>query len=171
MSGDTILDCTVGNGQDTLLLAKLVGPTGNVYGFDIQEVAINNTKKLLEETGIKTNVKLFLDSHEHIDKYIHKNLNFIVYNLGYLPGGDKDIKTTPDSTIKSIKKALKLLKDNGVLLVTVYPGHKGGMEEKLSVEELFSNLDQKEFHVLKYEFINQINHPPILYFIEKANLN
>ncbi len=43
--GDMTLDCTIGNGNDTLLLAKLVGPMGRVYGFDIQEKAIENTKK------------------------------------------------------------------------------------------------------------------------------
>lgn len=169
--GDIVLDCTIGNGNDTLLLAELVGPTGKVYGFDIQEIAIENTKKLLETNSLNGNINLFLDSHEYIDKYIHEYLDLIIYNLGYLPGGDKSIKTNSITTIKSIKKSLALLKDNGILIIIVYPGHPGGIEEKLSLDKLFSKLDQKEFNVLKHEFINQINHPPILYLIEKSKSN
>lgn len=166
--GDVVVDCTLGNGNDTLLLAQLVGTRGRVYGFDIQETAIYNTKELLRKNSIETNIELFLDSHENIDQYLHEVIDLIVYNLGYLPGGDKSIKTSSSSTIKSIEKSLGLLKKNGILLVTVYPGHPGGIEEKLAIENLFSSLKQQDFHVLKYEFINQINHPPILYFIEKS---
>lgn len=168
--GDMALDCTIGNGNDTLLLAKLVGPMGRVYGFDIQEKAIENTKKLLkDECGID-NIILIKDSHEYIDKYINENLDFIIYNLGYLPGGDKNIKTCASSTVKSIKKSLKLLRENGIICVTVYPGHNGGRDEKLAIDDLFSGLDQRYFNVLKHEFINQKNNPPILYVLEKAKL-
>ena len=43
-NGDIVVDGTVGNGNDTVFLAKLVGPTGKVYGFDIQKEAIERTK-------------------------------------------------------------------------------------------------------------------------------
>ncbi|MDN6436144.1 methyltransferase domain-containing protein, partial [Lentilactobacillus parabuchneri] len=48
--GDTVVDCTVGNGHDTLFLANLVGTDGTVYGFDIQPQAIENTKALRRKT-------------------------------------------------------------------------------------------------------------------------
>lgn len=166
--GDIVLDCTTGNGKDTLLLRRSVGHLGKVYGFDIQEEAIKNTKKLIGELNDVDNVILYNDSHENIDSYIDEELSCIVYNLGYLPGGDKTIKTNAISTIKSIEKSLKLLKSNGILLVIVYPGHPGGKEEKNALEDLFANLDQRYFNVLKYEFINQVNNPPILYFLEKS---
>ena len=38
--GDTVIDATVGNGHDTIILAHLVGDQGKVFGFDIQEQAI-----------------------------------------------------------------------------------------------------------------------------------
>lgn len=167
--GDIVLDCTVGNGWDTLLLSQLVGNKGKVYGFDIQQIAITNTKNLLKRKGLENNVKLFLDGHENIDQYIDEKLNLIIYNLGYLPGGNKEIKTIANTTIKSISKSLNLLRQNGILLITVYLGHAGGMEEKESIETLLTKLNQKDFNVLKYEFINQINNPPILYIIEKSN--
>lgn len=166
--GDTVLDCTVGNGYDTLNLSSLVGSKGKVYGFDIQKQAIDMTKAFLERNSSIDNVSLIHDSHENIDQYINDKLSFIVYNLGYLPKGDKAIKTNSISTINSIKKALNLLGHNGLLLVTVYVGHAGGPEEKQALEQLFSELDQKEFNVLKYDFINQSNYPPILYCLEKC---
>ena len=48
-----MVDGTLGNGHDTVFLAKLVGPNGHVYGFDIQEQAIVSTKKRLDRTQIK----------------------------------------------------------------------------------------------------------------------
>lgn len=166
--GHVVLDCTVGNGKDTLNLAKLVGKKGKVYGFDIQEKAINNTKNKLKELGLEQNVVLINDGHENLDKYIHENLNFIVYNLGYLPGGDKNIKTKPLTTIESLKKAVPLLNDNGLLLITCYIGHDGGKEEQEAVEIFLKSLDQKEYNVLQFKFINQRNNPPILYGVEKT---
>ena len=136
--GDIVVDCTVGNGNDTLNLAKLVGDSGKVYGFDIQSIAINITKEKLEKKGLENRVLLIQDSHENIDKYLLDKISLVVYNLGYLPKGDKSIKTNPVSTIKSIKKTLPLLKSNGLLLITCYTGHEGGKEEKEEVE-----LDRK----------------------------
>jgi len=62
--GDIVLDCTVGNGNDTLHLAKLVGDKGKVYGFDIQPVAIEITRKKLIENGLINRVILINDGHE-----------------------------------------------------------------------------------------------------------
>lgn len=167
-AGDEVLDATVGNGYDTLTLSNLVGPEGRVYGFDIQKKAIELTKEFLNNKSSGHNVLLINDSHEYIDQYIKNKLSFIVYNLGYLPKGDKSIKTNSKSTVASIKKALDLLEPNGLLVVTVYVGHAGGPEEKEALEDLFISLDQKLYSVLKYDFINQSNNPPILYCVEKA---
>lgn len=166
--GQTVLDCTVGNGNDTKLLAELVGPNGKVYGFDIQSRALETTIEKLTCENLNNRVILIQDSHENIDLYIDEKLDFIVYNLGYLPKGDKNIKTNKKSTLISLNKSLSLLNDNGIILVSCYVGHDGGMEEKNGVEELLRNLDQKKFNVIKYDFINQGNFPPILYGIEKS---
>lgn len=168
--GQTVLDCTVGNGHDTLLLAKGVGNKGLVYGFDIQDLAIENTYKLLDKHGLADRVTLIKDSHEYIDKYIDEGVDFVIYNLGYLPGSDKSIITRPKSTLKSIKIALELLKGNGILVITSYIGHPGGMEEKERVEKYLAQLDQRRYSVLKHQFINHINNPPILYVVEKVGL-
>ena len=51
----------MGNGHDTLFLSKVAK---QVYSFDIQQEALNNTKKLIEDTD---NVNLILASHENFD--------------------------------------------------------------------------------------------------------
>lgn len=48
-----------------------------------------------------------------------------------------------------------------------YPGHKSGLEEANIIGEYLKDLNQKEFDVLKYEFINQVNNPPFLIAIKK----
>ncbi|PID81943.1 hypothetical protein CSB20_00400, partial [bacterium DOLZORAL124_64_63] len=42
--GDTAIDATLGNGHDTLFLARCVGKTGTVIGFDVQTQAITSTR-------------------------------------------------------------------------------------------------------------------------------
>ena len=167
--GDIVLDCTVGNGNDTLRLAKLVGDRGKVYGFDIQRIALDITSELLTCEKLNNRVELIRDSHENIDLYINDKLDFVVFNLGYLPKGDKSIKTKSSSTITSLEKSLELLNKNGIILITSYVGHEGGLDEKEAIEKLLSELDQNNYNVVKYNFINQKNYPPILYGVEKSN--
>lgn len=166
--GHTVLDCTVGNGNDTLLLAKQVGAEGKVYGFDIQKRALETTLSKLTCENLDDRVQLIQDGHENIDSHITEKLDFIIYNLGYLPKGDKSIKTNKETTLLSLKKSINLLKDNGIIIITCYIGHEGGLEEKNEVENFLTNLDQKEFNIIKYEFINQRNYPPVLYGVEKS---
>ncbi len=165
--GDIALDCTVGNGHDTKLLAEQVGDKGKVYGFDIQEAAIVKTRELLIQFNLERRVELFKDSHDQLDKYIKEQVNIIVYNLGYLPGSDKKIITKKETTIKSLKKSLDLLAVQGIILIASYIGHPGGRDENIGIENLLSELDQKKYNVLKSEFINQKNKPPILYIIKR----
>lgn len=165
--GDICLDATVGNGNDINKIAGLVGKNGKVYGFDIQALAIDNTKELLRSHDILDRVVLIKDGHENIDHYVDESLKLIIYNLGYLPKGDKHIKTNENTTIISIKKALNLMAKKSIMLITTYIGHPGGNEENIAVNDFLSSLNQKYFNVVKYEFINQMNHPPILYAVEK----
>ena len=44
--GDTVCDCTMGNGHDTAYMCQLTGEHGTVYSFDIQQEAITRTKAL-----------------------------------------------------------------------------------------------------------------------------
>lgn len=167
--GDTVIDSTVGNGNDTLLLAELVGENGHVIGFDIQEAAIAITHEKIIDADLSDRVTLYHKGHEEIDAVLSPDteVSLVVYNLGYLPKGDKAIITRPDTTIKSIHQALDHLKHKGLLLLMIYYGHEGGDEEKSAVIKLCESLPQKKYSVLQYQFINQQNSPPFLIAIEK----
>ncbi len=161
--GKIAIDATLGNGNDTLKLLKAVGKTGFVYGFDIQELAIKNTKNLIGEKF--QNYRLFSESHENINKI--KSADLIIYNLGYMPGSSKEITTLASSTEVSLKKATEILNEGGVIIVVSYLGHENSLKERETVDSFIRNLNQKEFKVEKREFINQVNNPPIVYLIEK----
>lgn len=168
-AGDYVIDATVGNGHDTSFLANLVGKSGKVYGFDIQEQAIKNTiDKLTKENHIEQ-VELINDGHENINKHIstENEIAAVTFNLGYLPSGDKNIITKGDTTISAIEQSIQLIKKRGVISIMIYYGHEGGLEEKKTVDDFVSNLPQDKFQVIMYKIVNQINNPPYLYLIQK----
>lgn len=167
--GSTAVDATVGNGNDVLVLADLVGNSGKIYGFDIQYDAIKNAERKLKKNNLNMRVKLINDGHENMSKYIVDYVDFVIFNLGYLPGGDHNIITSPYTTIKALELSLSLLKKGGHVILTSYYGHPGGYEEKVAIENFLYQLNQKMFNVIKFNFINQANNPPILFCIEKLN--
>ena len=163
------IDATAGNGHDTLFLAQHIEKDSKILAFDIQEQAILQTRQLLQKNDLSEKVTCILDSHAHLLNYLDKKdfVRLAIFNLGYLPGSDKKIITTPSSTLEAIQILLQRLEKKGKIIIVSYYGHEGGIEEKNSVEELIKTLPQKEWSVLKYQFINQINCPPICYVIEK----
>lgn len=171
MPESTVIDATLGNGQDTLKIAQRLGPKGRLYSFDIQKEAIERSQQLLEEADIKLpQIELIHDSHIHFDRYLapEEHVDFIIYNLGYLPRGDKSITTVADSTLQSVKIGLSLLKPYGMMVIAVYHGHEAGKEERDQLAQYLSTLDQRQYHVFCQQFINQKNNPPFLYLIERA---
>ncbi|GEN88658.1 class I SAM-dependent methyltransferase [Oceanobacillus sojae] len=165
--GDIAIDATCGNGHDTLFLSQTVGSAGKVYGFDIQEQAIQKTQEKLQENDCH-NVSLIQDSHEKIPEYIKEDIfGGAIFNLGYLPKSDKSIITKPHSTLAAIEAILEKLKTKGLIILVIYYGHSGGLEEKEAVLSYTSQLNQKEYQVLQYKFINQQNQAPFLIAIEK----
>ena len=169
--GDVAVDCTAGNGNDTLFLAKFVGKKGHVYSFDIQEAAIAATKKRLEEHGEIEQVTLVNQGHEHLADVIPEQqfpkLKGAIFNLGYLPGGDKSIVTTPASTIQAITQLIGCMPKEAIIVLVIYHGHEEGKIERDAVINFVADIDPKKAHVLRYEFINQINNPPFIIAIEK----
>jgi Predicted S-adenosylmethionine-dependent methyltransferase involved in cell envelope biogenesis len=167
-NGDIAVDCTMGNGNDTAFLCRLVGAKGRVYAFDIQEIALENTTKKLQGLNYEGRATLILDGHENIDQYIQENVKLVLFNLGYLPKGNHEITTKHDTTIKAVQKCLELLEVNGIILLVIYPGHENGRIEKEALESFSSQLNQKYFNVVNVSFANQINNPPRLICIEKV---
>ncbi|MGX7245362.1 class I SAM-dependent methyltransferase [Enterococcus quebecensis] len=167
--GNIVVDATMGNGNDTAFLAELVGSTGYVYAFDVQEQALINTEKKLTELGLRDQVGLFKQGHETIDVTVPKetSLTAAIFNLGYLPKSDKEIITKPDTTKKALDALLPRLSPKGRIVIVVYYGHIGGEAELTLVQEFCQQLPQEDYSVLTYQFINQKNNPPILFCIEK----
>ena len=152
--GDITVDATCGNGYDTLMLSKL---SKKVFAFDIQKEAIEKTSDLLKKNNIN-NVVLINDTHEKIDTYLKDykgKISLVMYNLGYLPGGDKRVTTKHSSTLLSIKKGINTLNKKGIILITCYP-HEEGKKES---HEIISYLKENKIQYKIYRNTNNINSP------------
>jgi len=167
--GDTVVDATMGNGNDTLFLARLVGDKGKVYSFDIQACALENTRRRLDEAGITGCVELISDGHQNIDIYVPTGIKAVMFNLGYLPKGDHSIGTKADTTIEALKKSMELLITGGIIMLVIYYGGDSGFYEKEAVLEYLKTIDCRKYSVLVSDFVNQINCPPIAVCIEKSS--
>lgn len=169
-TGDIVIDATVGNGHDTLYLSQQVGPEGFVFGFDIQQKALDATQTRLINEKQSDNVKLCLGNHSNIDILLptehHRQIKTIVFNLGYLPGSDKSILTESKSTLTALNKSIKLLVKNGIISIIVYPGHPAGAIENNDILKWSKLLTSKEYSV---KIINSSEKPtaPKLFIIQK----
>lgn len=161
-SGDIVVDATAGNGYDTLFLSQLVGEEGMVIAFDIQEEALRETRIRLEEAGMVHRVKLYQTGHENMDRFISTPVKAVVFNLGFLPGGEAGLVTLPATTVKALEKSLDLLLPGGLICLVVYWGHPGGKEEKQAVEEFVSRLSQDVWDVTEILFPNRFQAPCIV---------
>ena len=159
---DTVVDATMGNGHDTLFLAKLAK---HVYAFDIQKKALEKTQERLESADL-TNVQLILQGHETVDQFVTE-LKAAIFNLGYLPSADKSIITQPQTTIEALEKLCNRLVKGGRIAIMIYYGHEGGDLEKDAVLNYVSQLPQQEYTATIYRTLNQVNNPPFLVMIEK----
>ena len=170
--GDTVIDGTMGNGHDTLALAKLVGPEGKVIAFDIQPMALENTKALLEAEGMKDHpgIRLILDSNANVKNYVERGeaeIAAILFNLGYLPGGDKTVTTTKEETLRAVSDAVELVKPGGLVAAVLYSGHEQGAEEKQALLNWAKELPAKAFHVAYISMWNQKKCPPEILLITR----
>ncbi len=169
--GNIVVDGTMGNGFDTAFMAGLVGETGHVYAFDIQSEAIQNTKARLEAEELLDRCTLFHAGHEQLKSLLPtsetRKLTGAIFNLGYLPGGDKSITTKGSTTISAIEQLLELMVPEGIIVLVIYHGHPEGEVERDDLLDYVKNIPQNNAHVLHYGFMNQVNHPPFIVAIEK----
>ena len=159
---DIVVDATMGNGYDTLFLARLAK---QVYAFDIQEQALEKTSQRLQEAGL-TNAELILQGHETVDQFVGE-VKAAIFNLGYLPSADKSIITQPQTTLEALDKLCHMLVKGGRIAIMIYYGHDGGDIERDAVLNYVSQLPQQEYTATIYRTLNQINNPPFLVMIEK----
>ena len=145
--GDCCIDATMGKGGDTYYLCSKTGKSGKVYAFDVQADALRQTREKLDKH--KMNAELILDGHEHMKEYVKEMaVSCIMFNLGYLPGGDHHLATKTNTTIQAVEAGLGMLKTGGVL-------------------EYLSQLDDRKYFIARQDFPNKKNNPPMPVFIIK----
>jgi len=169
--GDIAIDATVGNGHDTALLAEQVGPSGHVYGFDIQQAAIDSTLEKFRQACSPECLTLIHASHadmaEKIPTHHHGKVRAIMFNLGYLPGGDKSVITLTDSTLTALTVAARILAVKGIITLLAYPGHQGGDLETGQVKNWCEQLDTQQFEVSTIYSTEHKDTAPRLFVIRK----
>jgi len=174
--GDIAVDATVGNGHDTLFLVEQVSPSGRVFGFDIQQTAIEATRAKVE-SHCKASFRpecltLIQASHadmsDKIPAHYHGNISAIMFNLGYLPGGDKSIITLTDSTLTALNSACRILSGNGIITILAYPGHQGGDLETDRVKNWCEQLDKDQFEISIIYSSENKKSAPRLFVIRKT---
>ncbi len=166
--GDIAVDFTMGNGHDTEFLSRTVGENGHVYAFDIQSAAVESTRKRLKETGCPDNYTLICDSHHNVKNYVNCEIKAGMFNLGWLPGGDKSITTMRETTMPAIEAAISLLGRDAILNIAVYPGHPEGDAEGAMIEEYLSSLSRFKVCVTKVKIANSPTSPYFFMIETKA---
>jgi SAM-dependent methyltransferase len=167
--GGIALDGTVGNGYDTLFLAEQVGAEGKVFGFDIQAEAIERAHAQLDAMEMGTQVTLIHADHALLNEHLPSDISFhaAMYNLGYLPHGDKSIITQSASTLAALGATFEKLVKGGVLTVVIYPGHEGGNDEAQAVLAWARSLSPEQAKVVWYQPLNARRPAPSLIAIGK----
>ena len=162
------IDATAGTGKDTAFLANFAGEKGRVISMDIQEMAIEQTKLRLAKEQLSDRVEVVLDSHAHMDRYANEeSVSLIMFNLGYLPGGDHNLSTRAETTIEALEKGLTLLREGGMISLLIYSGGDSGFEEKNQVLAWLRELPDDKYTVLVEAFYNKPNNPPLPVYILK----
>ena len=164
--GAFCIDATAGKGRDTALLCRLVGETGRVLAFDIQQSAIDQTRTLLKKEGLQA--QLVRDSHAFMEQYAEAGtVDAVVFNFGRLPGGDPHIFTLAESSLQAIDAGLRLLKPGGVMAIALYYGGENGYEERDAVLAHLETIDSQRYSVLSCQWSNRRGEPPMPIFIWK----
>jgi len=174
--GDHAIDATAGNGFDTTHMASLVGQEGLVIAIDIQEAAIEATRRRLKAQGCLLQVQLLTGEHSEILQSLspeyEQSVSAIIFNLGYLPGSDKRVQTSAKTTLHALEISRKLLKPGGLLLVTTYRGHEGGQAEADSVIEWMQKIETLNWWVKRHDpAIKKNKIPPILFVARRPSTN
>lgn len=167
--GDTAVDFTMGNGHDTEFLSRTVGESGKVYAFDIQESALKSTAKRLREAACPENYTLICDSHHNVKNYVKEKYKAGMFNLGWLPGGDKTITTMRETTMPAVEAAIELLDADGILNIAVYPGHPEGDLEGKMLEDYFATLSRFKVCITKVKIVNSATSPYFFMIETKPN--
>ena len=173
LKGELVIDATCGNGHDALILAQLAltEDEGKLLLIDLQEEALAQSKRRLQEElspKVLERIEIQHGCHSTFPSTIEKGtVKLVVYNLGYLPGGDKSKTTTTTASLASIENALPLITSGGALSITCYPGHPEGAAEEAAILELMTTLLPTEWSCCHHRWSNRKNSPSLI-LLQKA---
>lgn len=163
------VDATAGNGHDSEFLCRLVGDGGKVLAFDIQAAAVEATRTRLSRLGLDHIGEVIFDSHDRMENYLEPNsTDCIMFNFGYLPGGDHGMATRPDTSLSAVRQGLTCLKPGGLMCLCIYSGGDTGFAERDTLLPFVKGLNPKEFLVIVSDYANRPGNPPIPVFILKG---
>lgn len=166
--GSFIVDATAGNGGDTAFLCRLTGAQGRVLAMDIQPQAVENARARLKTEGLDQIGQVLLADHSQLARYVPaESADCIVFNFGWLPGGNHDIFTRKETSVPAVLQALHCLKPGGILSLCLYYGRNNGYAERDALLELVRGLDHRQYTVMELSFSNRLNDPPIPVWIVK----
>ena len=166
--GEVCVDFTMGNGNDTLFLSKTVGEGGRVYAFDINPLALENTRAHLQANCAPENYELILASHDRVKEFVKEPIKAGMFNLGYMPrSGDKAITTKRETTLLAIREAMDLLLPDGAVIIAIYPGHEEGRLEGEEVREFLKSLSKYRYCPSEFHILNSEN-SPYFFLLEKS---
>ncbi len=157
--GATVVDYTMGNGHDTAFLSHAVGKNGKVFAFDIQESALLSTLQNLKNEGCPDNYKLICASHHRVRDFVNEPVKVGMFNLGYLPGGDKRITTLRETTLSAVKAAIELMDSDAAVLIAVYPGHSEGEIEGKLLSDMLAEYSRFKYCIGKFRLCNSPTSP------------
>jgi hypothetical protein len=160
--GDTVIDATLGNGHDALFLAQLLQGKGKLICYEIQEKAIEQAKKRLQELPVDY-LNTIQFKHQSHHSFEEEGVKLIVYNLGYLPGGDKKITTLRETTLKSLERGLGALCPKGAISITCYPGHEEGAHEEKLLLDYLRTLPAAQWQICYHQWINRPASPSLIW--------
>ncbi len=167
--GSFCIDATAGRGRDTRFLCDLVGPTGRVLALDIQPAAVEQTRALLHSEGVSHRAQVVQDCHSRLGDYAAPGtVDGIMFNFGWLPGGDHRVFSRADTSVAAVRAALSLLRPGGVMSLCLYYGRDNGIDERDALLAFLSTVDPREYTVVQGDFLNRTGDVPMPVFIWRA---
>jgi hypothetical protein len=160
--GDTCVDATMGNGFDTLALARLalrpaaegVPVTGRVLALDVQALALDATRARLADALSPEQLsrcELVHGCHSQLGALLPRDsTKLVAFNLGFLPQKNqaqtsKACVTQPETTAAALRAAADALVPGGCLSVMVYSGHPEGPAEAAVVDAFAAALPPRQW--------------------------
>ena len=126
---------------------------------------MRSTEERLERAGLRDRAELICAGHERMKEFVKERAAAVVFNLGYLPGGDHAVATKADTTLRAAEQALELLKPGGVVSLCIYSGGDTGYEERDTLLSWLRELDPRRWLVIVNCYYNRRNDPPLPVFI------